>query len=637
MKKRILPHINRRDFLGGVALVSASGALISPMELFAQQSSISSDYYPPSLMGLRGSHVGSFEVAHSVSWEGKDWGVPKDQTDDIYDMVVVGGGISGLSAAFLYQQKMGDGKRILIIDNHDDFGGHAKRNEFDVDGKKIIGYGGSQTIQDPGHYSPEASKLLKDISIETDRFYDYFKMGYFNEWSMSGAIYFPKSKYGTDRLIKNPFSGGFDLFGDSKDGFGKAERMDKIREFPISVHGQDTLIKLLFDPVDPFFDLPTEEKINQLRGITYMDYLQKYYDMPKEASHILRDNSKGLWGVGWDALSALQAVIMNETGMGVFKELIEIVEGPDHSEPYIAHFPDGNAGVARSLVRKLIPKAVPGSTMEDLVLAKVKYDLLDQSGSNVRIRLNSTAVNVRHTVDQSQVDVTYIRGGKPYRVRAKHVILACYNNIIPYICPEVPQKQVEAINYATKMPLVYTNIALRNWRPFAQLGYNRIKIPTEEFHHSYVLDFPVSMGDYVFSENPDQPILVHATCVPTMPDQGYNAIEQAKLGRLKLYQWTFEQFEQSIVNHFTGMFKGTDFDAERDIAAITVNRWPHGYAYEYNDYSDDKDFGPEKGPHIAGRAQIGRISIANSDASAYAYVNGAIDAAYRAVTEQIKI
>ncbi|MBT5074957.1 MAG: NAD(P)-binding protein [Kordiimonadaceae bacterium] len=636
MTKRLLPNINRRDFLGGVALTSAAGAMMSPMELFAQQQGASSEYYPPKLTGMRGSHAGSFEVSHAVSLERTDWDIPKDQTDDIYDMVVVGGGISGLSAAFLYQQKMA-GARILILDNHDDFGGHAKRNEFDIDGKKVIGYGGSQTMQDPGHYSQEAKKLLKDISIETERFYDYFKMGHYNKWEMGGALYFQKPDFGEGKLIKNPYGGLYDLFGDDKSTFGRKERTEKIREFPISKKAQDALIKLMFDPIDPFQGLPAQEKIKRLRSITYIEYLEKYYDMPKEGSDTFRDNAKGLWGVGWDALSAMQAAVMYEVGMGVFEDLVEILEGPDTSEPYIFHFPDGNAGVARSLVRKLIPEAVPGNTMEDLVLSKVDYSLLDQEGSDNRIRLNSTAVNVRHSIDQSHVDVSYVRNNTVYRVRAKHVIMACYNSIIPFICPEVPEKQVEAINYATKVPLVYTNIALRNWRAFAEKKCNRIRLPKEKLHHSYVLDFPVSMGDYTFSENPDQPILVHATCVPTVPDEGYTAIEQAKMGRMNLYQTSFDDFERSIVGHFEGMFRGTGFDAQRDIAGITVNRWPHGYAYEYNDYSDDPEYGPDKGPHIAGRAQIGRISIANSDASAYAYVNGAIDAAVRAVDEQVKL
>ncbi|MDG1995690.1 MAG: NAD(P)-binding protein [Emcibacteraceae bacterium] len=639
MTKKYLPNMSRRDFLGGVALTGAAGAMISPMELFAQQSSGSSNpYYPPSLTGMRGSHTGSFEVAHSVSWEGKDWGIPKDQTDEIYDLIVVGGGISGLSAAFLYQQKMGGGKKVLILDNHDDFGGHAKRNEFDVDGKLIIGYGGSQTIEGPGHYSPEAKQMLQDISIETERFYDYFDQNYFKKYDMSSSIFFQQSEYGKDRLVRNAFQGGSDPIGGVTEGFGKTERIAKIREFPISIEAQDSIIKLLFEAEDKFPTLSNEEKIIKLRSMSYMDYLQNYCDMPAEATELLRDGTKGGWGAGGDALSALECLRMWLPGMRVYGEVYDIIENDDgDEEPYIFHFPDGNAGVSRSLVRKLNPEAVPGSTMEDLVLSRVNYSLLDQENSPNRIRLNSTAVDVRHSVDQKQVDVIYVNQNKTYRVRGKHVILACYNNIIPYICSEVPQIQKEAIEYATKIPLVYTNVVLRNWRPFADLKTNRIHIPRGKMTQDYYLDFPVSMGDYRFSENPDQPIIVHGTYVPMEPDQGYSHKEQAIMGRQKVYQHTFDDFEQSTLAHFEGMLKGTGFDAERDIAAITVNRWPHGYAWEYNDLYDPPEYNPRNGPHIAGSAQIGRISIANSDASAYAYVNGAIDAAIRAVNEQVKL
>lgn len=631
-------NITRRDFVNGVSLASAAGAFISPMELFAQSGQTVTNEYPPSLTGLRGSHEGSYEVAHSISWEGKDWGIPKDQTDEIYDMIVVGGGISGLSAAFLYQQKMGGGKKILILDNHDDFGGHAKRNEFDVDGKLLIGYGGSQTIQDPGKYSPEAKKLLKDISIETDKFYDYFDMEHYNKWNLSSGLLFRASDYGKDKIVKSPF---MNIFASSNDEFGEAsgvkKRIKRIREFPISKKGQDSLIKLITDPINPYENLSNDEKIKILRSITYIDYLKEHYDMPQDATDILRDSAKVNWGTGWDALPAIEAVFTYEPGLEIFSNLIEIIKGPDQSEPYIFHFPDGNAGITRSLVRKLIPEAVPGKSMEDLVLAKVDYSLLDQEISNTRIRLNSTVVNVQHTPDEAEVDVTYVRGGKPERVRAKHVVMACYNHIIPYICPEVPEKQIEAINFATKMPLVYTSIALRNWRAFAARELQHVRVVNEQLHHAYSLDFPVSMGDYLFSENPDQPIIVHASSAPSVPNEGYSTVEQAKMGRMNLYQTTYEDFENSIVGHFEGMFNGVDFDAERDIAAITVNRWPHGYAYEYKDLNDNPNHGRLLGPHFEGRKQIGRISIANSDSSGAAYVDAAIDAAVRAVDEQINL
>jgi spermidine dehydrogenase len=275
--------------------------------------------------------------------------------------------------------------------------------------------------------------------------------------------------------------------------------------------------------------------------------------------------------------------------------------------------------------------------MEDLVLSQLDYDLLDRLASRVRIRLNSTGVDVRHSGDGKFTDVTYVQGGKTFRARGKHTILACYNNIIPHICPEVPEKQKEAIAFASKVPLVYISIALRNWQAFAELGYHSISIPKPDLMHSFVMDFPVSMGGYNYTQSPDQPTVIHGTFVPAYPDEGLSAREQHTRGRRELYEMSFDNFERRIIGQMNGALAPGGFDAGRDIAAITVNRWPHGYAYEYNEFSDPPGMNRDNGPHIAGRAQIGRISIANSDAQAYAYVNGAIDAAERAVTEQLSI
>jgi spermidine dehydrogenase len=230
-----------------------------------------------------------------------------------------------------------------------------------------------------------------------------------------------------------------------------------------------------------------------------------------------------------------------------------------------------------------------------------------------------------------------MRDGEVCRVRAKHAVLACYNNVIPYICGEVSEAQKEAIAYASKVPLVYLSIAVRNWRAFETLGFHSVYVPRAELMHEFGLDFPVSMGDYRYASEAEQPTVIHGGYVPTRPDEGLSAREQHTAGRRKLLEMTFDDFERGIVRQLDGALAGGGFDAERDIAAITVNRWPHGYAYEYNDYSDPPQWGRAEGPHVAGRSQIGRISIANSDSAAYAYVDGAIDAAHRAVSEQLAI
>jgi spermidine dehydrogenase len=304
-------------------------------------------------------------------------------------------------------------------------------------------------------------------------------------------------------------------------------------------------------------------------------------------------------------------------------------------EPYIHHFPDGNAGVARALVRDLIPGAIPGSTMEDLVTARADYSALDRGGNDVRLRLNSAVVHAGHSGDQGLVDVTYIHAGRPYRVRARHVVMACYNGIIPHLCPELPEPQAEAIRYATKVPFVIGTFALRNWRAFADAGYYGAYTPGDVMFKRLRLDFPVSMGSYRYAREPDEPILVSAWYSPTA--RGLDARAQYRAGRAKLLQLRYTDFEADIFQHFDGMLGPHGFDAERDIAAITLNRWPHGYAYEFEGIGVPAEYDRYNGPHIAGRAQIGRISIANSDSEAYAYVDGAIDAAHRAVSEQLAL
>lgn len=619
-------NISRRDFINGFAMSVAAGSAMSPLELMAMAAN-GENYYPPSLTGMRGSHAGSFEVSHALSWGGATWPPPDTLTDDVYDLIVVGGGLSGLAAAFMYRQRVGKDARILILDNHDDFGGHAKRNEFDVDGEKLIGYGGSQSIDTPGHYSQASSQLLKDIGITTERFYDYFDRSYFRDRNLSGGIYFSKREYGADSVHPNLVRG----FGRSD----SAHSADIIKGYPLTDDARNSFLDLLTAETDYLPGKTRDAKIALMKKMSYTDFLREHARIHDDVIVILRDTIKGYWGIGYDALSALEGYRMGMPGtdnLGI-GELTGEPAGRD--EPYIFHFPDGNAGVARSIVRQLIPDAVPGETMEDLVLSRVDYASLDRESNSTRIRLNSTAVNARHVDGDKHVDVTYVEEGEVRRVRGRHAIMACYNNIVPHICPEIPSSQIEAINTATKIPLVYISVAVRNWKAFENLGYQSFYIPKPDLMHSFGMDFPVSMGGYNFTGKSSQPTVIHGTYVPTAPDQGLTEREQHVQGRRDLYELAYDDFERSIVSDMSGALQGGGFDAERDIAGITVNRWPHGYAYEYNELFDPPEWSPENGPHLAGAAQIGRISIANSDASAYAYVNGAFDAAHRAVNEQI--
>jgi len=618
--------ITRRDFLNGCAVaVGASLAATTPGWLEALASPDFAPekdprYYPPGKTGMRGSHDGSWEVAHGMR-DGKAWPDAGDDKES-YDLVVVGGGISGLAAAYFFRQQAGPRSKILIVDNHDDFGGHAKRNEFHDGQRLLLGYGGTQSLEAPHHYSKQAFGLLQELGVEVDRFYKYFDQNLYKSMNLRRATFFDKETFGVDRL----------LCGFGTHYLGLSYPPEILKQIPISEAARKDLARLQETDVDYLPDLSVEEKRRKLRKTSYQDFLLQDVKVDPAVLKIFQTAPHGLYAVGIDAVSAEDCFGMGYPGFKGMK-LESRRGGNEREEPYIFHFPDGNASIARLLVRSLVPAALPGTTMEDVVTARVNYARLDDADSPVRIRLNSTAVRAKHVgdpQDASAVDVTYVRGGKTHRVRAAQCVLACYNMVIPYLCPEMSEKQKEALHYCVKIPLVYTNVQIRNWESFEKLGVNSIYAPGSYFS-GVSLDFPVSMGEYQFPNSPKQSCLLHLLRTPCKP--GLSCKEQYQAGRWELLNTPFEVFERNLRAQLGRMLGSGGFDPARDIQAVTVNRWPHGYAYEYNPLFEPLDRPDSERPCVIGRQPFGRIHIANSDADGHAYTNIAIDQGHRAIRE----
>jgi spermidine dehydrogenase len=248
----------------------------------------------------------------------------------------------------------------------------------------------------------------------------------------------------------------------------------------------------------------------------------------------------------------------------------------------------------------------------------------------MRIRLNSTVVNVAHTGNEAAVDVTFVHGGNAHCVRAARCILACYNSAIPYLCPDMPQNQKDGLAYNVKVPLVYTKVLVPNWRPFAELGMD-FAYYTNDFYKQVELDYPVSIGDYQFSKSPDQPMVLHMCHVHHSPD--IHGPAQWREGRRRLLTTSFSEFENHVRDQLDQALSGAGFDAERDVHAITVNRWSHGYAYNPDLIWEPEYASDDAKPWVIGRQPYGRITIANSDSGARADTNTAITQGYRAVME----
>ncbi len=613
-----MSEISRRDFLNGSALAIAAG-LTPAAQLAAQPSR-----YPPALTGLRGQHPGSFEAAHAFVRDPSRLAIERLEPEERYDLVVVGGGISGLAAAYLYRRAQPQA-RILVLDNHDDFGGHAKRNEFMVDGRLLIGYGGSQSIDGPNTKWSEAAKgLLRDLGVDVTRFETAFERRLYFSLGLSRGLFLPRELFGRDVLIP----------GDALTASGNATTRalsnarplgEFVADLPMAEASRQQLLALYDATRDPLAGRSIEEKRRILKRTSYRDYLVKICGCSEEVANCFQGRTAGFFGLGCDAVPAADVRNMGYPGFGG----LGLPSSGGNSEPYIYHFPDGNASLARLLVRALIPGVAPGHTMEDVVLAPFDYAALDRASNAVRIRLDSTCIDVRNAPDK--VLIGYMRGGAMHRVEARHAVLACFHTMIPYLMPELPTAQRAALAQNVKTPIVYTNVMVRNWRPWAALKLSDITAPMS-FHTRVALDFPVSLGGYRHPRDPSEPICLHLVHVAGAPNQGLTAREQFRIGQQKLLQMTFADFEEKIRSELDRMLGAGGFASARDIAAITVNRWPHGYGYVENSLFDGDGY--DKVIERA-RARVGRVAIANSDAGGDAYAHLAIDQAARAVGELV--
>ena len=475
--------IQRRDFLNGAAVTALglTGARAQAAAL-ATAPQDTAGYYPPTLTGLRGNHPGSFEVAHSLR-DGRFWqSAPQPEPgEDSYDLVVVGAGISGLAAAHFYRVQKPDA-RVLILDNHDDFGGHAKRNEFSLDGRMQLVNGGTLEIDSPRPYSAVSDGLLRTLGIEPVKLEEACaKKAVYKSLGLGRGIFFDRETFGRDALVA---------------GVGETPWAQLLANAPLSERARADIVQLEEGREDYMPGLSSDEKKARLSRISYRDFLLHIARADPGVLPYYQGVSLDEWGVGIDAISALDIWGFGYTTAGFAGLKLKPGSAPHMGNTpsgyadggsYLFHFPDGNASIARLLVRDLIPAAVPGSNVSDVVTARVDYTQLDRAAQNMRIRLSSIVVGARNTgaTDASQgVEIAYARFGKLSRVRAGACVLAGYNMMVPYICPDMPQAQKDALHYLVKVPLVYTSVAIRNWQPLKKLGVQEVYAPRQLPHHA---------------------------------------------------------------------------------------------------------------------------------------------------------
>jgi spermidine dehydrogenase len=609
-------RIPRRDFLNGVAIGITGAYAAAHLPSLAAVQTAAADY-PPARAGLRGNYPAAVQ-AFGPMMSGTYRQFPTIQTDtgEHYDLVVVGAGISGLAAAHFWRRALGNAQRILVLDNHDDFGGHAKRNEFTYQGRTFIGYGGTQSIATPYPYSYTAKRLVEELGIQVERNAEFQNREAFTRLNLVPSMFFDKEHFGEDKLVA---------------GNGRIPWPEFLAKVPVPERARHDLVRLYGRNPDYLAGKTVDQKTALLARISWEEFLLKHAKVSPEAVLFFRGQG-GRNNKRVDTTPALEAARRGSVGFNGLGLALEAETFRESS--YTFHFPDGNASVARLLVSRLVPAAFGGRSlgMETVVQAPLDYSRLDAGEAPVRIRLSSTVVRVQHdgAAEHARgVRIAYLRDGQIHAVRAANVVLACYNGIIPALMPELPQAQKEALAYPAKVPMMYNNVLVRNWKPFSQLGVQSISSPCM-LHTGASLDTASTVGGYRAAATPDEPIVIHMTSNPNKP--GLPRREQNRAGAGQLMKTTFEEFEREIRSHLARALAGGGFDPASDIVGLTVNRWPYGYAYTY-DTLGDPDLPPEERPHVIGRRRFGQVTIANSDAGAAAFTNQAIDEAHRAVEE----
>ena len=624
-------RISRRDFLNATLLASGSVLLksVSPQQLLAAQQSgaptgveSQDDWTGYGGVGDYANSNGNtkeiMDAGHQIR-EGQFDSLPQNLVDtgEIYDCVVVGGGISGLAAALFFQRLSGKSSTCLVLDNHAIFGGEAKRNEFIVDGHRLISHQGSAFFPVPFPHS-FIGRFYDSIGLKNPRL-DY------QTWaSGSREMRLSTTPYGS-----NPTTNGF-YFGAK---FGQQPGMwlldpwgRKLEGAPIPAQARADLLKWSQGDSRSKFRRPEyfgDDISRHLDTMTLEDHFVERYGISRETIRTyLSPVEGGGYGLGPDALSAYTDYAADT-----------LHPMDDSDETGAQMFPGGNTGFARLITKRLLPDSIAGPhTLEAVCRNTVNFAALDQSGSPARIRLRSTAVWVKHEGDPAKskfVTVAYARAGKVYRVKARTVVMAGGSWTTRHIVRDLPASHQEAYAQFYRSPCMVANVAVRNWRFLYKLGLTGCRWFEGVGNYMEVRKI-ATMGADSPTIGPDSPIVLTLKVLYSYP--GLPAVKQGQRGRGEMLATSFREYERRIREQFNDMFARSGFDPKRDIAGIVLNRWGHAYLNPQPGFFFGKDGKPSP-TEVLRNAPFGRIAFANTDLSGIMDHRASILEAHRAVEQ----
>jgi spermidine dehydrogenase len=608
--------ITRRDFLGSTLLASGAVLLegLSPAELLGSATakktsgtSESDDWNGYGGVGeYRSSNGNTFEVmqaGHKMR-DGAFDALPADiiETGETYDCAVIGGGISGLAAALFFQRQAGPGKTCLILENHPIFGGEAKQNEFEVDGKRLVGHQGSAIYLVPYPHS-FIGRFYDSIGLRAPRLT-------YQKWAgAQPEMAVGRTPYESEGMGRGQYGFWFGAKFGQKNGSWLIDPVGKKMEgAPVSAGQRRELLRWFSGAAakESKFEAPQyegDEASRRLDAITLEQHFIERYGVSRETIRtFLSPVEGGGSGLGPDALSA-------------FCEYAADLLHPwdDGSGDAVQMFPGGNTTIARLMLKALIPSAIDGAaSVDDVTRGLIKFAALDVPGVPARLRLSATALSVRHDGDPAKaatVSIAYLKNGKVFRVKARSAVMAGGSWTAKHILKDLPEAQWKAYAQFYRSPCMMANVAVRNWRFLQKMGITGCRWFEGVGNYMDVRRMAVC-GDFEPSISPDSPIVLTLKVLYSYP--GASTEEQGHRGRGEMLTTSFREYERRIREQFTEMFSGVGFDAQRDIAGIVLNRWGHAYLNPQPGFFFGKNGQPAP-REILRSAPFGRIAFANTD------------------------
>ncbi len=613
-------EITRRDFLGSTLLASGVVLLegLSPSELLGASDDWSGYGGVGEYSHSNGNTVEVLQAGHKMR-DGAYDPLPADtvETGEIYDCVIVGGGMSGLAAALSFLRQAGQGATVLILENHPIFGGEAKQNEFQVDGRRLIAHQGSAIYLVPYPHSFIA-RFYESIGLHAP------KLRYQKWAGTKPEMVLGRTPYDSAGLSRGQYGFWFGSQFGQTGGMWLLDPVGKeLRGAPVGDNARKELQRWFSGKAaeEARFELPKYEGDAASRRLDAISLEQHYIDhfgLSRETIRtFLSPVEGGGSGLGPDALSAY---------CDYAADLLHPFD--DGSGEAVQMFPGGNTTIARLMVKMLIPQSIDGpASVEGVSRGSVKFEALDVRGASARIRLSSTAVSVRHDGDPAKsesLSIAYARGGTVFRVKARSAVMAGGSWTTKHIVGDLPEEYRRAYAQFYRSPCMMANVAVRNWHFLHKLGISGCRW-FEGFGNYMDVCRQAVVGINDESISPDSPIVLAVKVLYSYP--GLSTEEQGHRGRGEMLATSFREYERRIREQFTLMFGATGFDASRDIAGIVLNRWGHAYLSPQPGFFFGKDGNPAP-REILRSAPFGRIAFANTDLA------GAMDHRYSILEAQ---